>query len=338
MGSNYIPERDRQEYKSRNEEIRPQQRDEFISDNRNSPVNLSGSDKTGQSPRTSALKSVPMLVVGFLIGLVLAAAVLGGLLSGKIGGTAEQIERSSDDQIEESSDDQFEESSDDSMELTDSWEEIAQASEDGTYRDRYRIGDTKELDLGEEGVVTMKLVAMDADELSYSSGYAPMTWIAEDLLNSEQFMNTEESIEGGWPASYMRDWLRDEIFTLFPEDVKDHIKTVNKYSFDPEAGTVSSRDVLWIPSAREIYGDYSDEEEGPEYTEAFQGSESWKKHHIGESDISQWYLRSAIISVEGNKGFIEGSDGGAYDIPGHNGSSFYYSVTDVLGVLIGFCL
>ena len=61
------------------------------------------------------------------------------------------------------------------MALTDSREEIIAASKDGTYKERYRTGDTKELDLGEEGIIHMKLVAMDADdadELADGSGSA----------------------------------------------------------------------------------------------------------------------------------------------------------------------
>lgn len=276
----------------------------------------------GQVPEDASAKTVIPIVLGLMLALTLVAAVLGGVISGKsrLGDGQKEIRP------------------DGPVEISDSWEEIAAASDDGTYKKKYHIGDTKELDLGEEGIITMKLVAMDTDELAYDSGYAPMTWIAEELLNTEQCMNPEDSIAGGWSASYMRDWLRDDILPLFPEDVRGHIKMVYKYSFDPEIGTVSSPDTLWIPSAREIYGsEYSDEEEGPEYTEVFDSAETWKKYHIEESDPSLWYLRSALIFEDGDEGFIEGSDGGLYSHSGTT-SSFYLLARVELGVLIGFCL
>ena len=179
--------------------------------------------------------------------------------------------------------------------ISDSWEEIIAAGEDGTYIDKYQIGDTKELDLGEEGVIEMELVAFDADELADGSGKAHMTWIAKDLLNTEHFMNEEYTNEGGWPASDMRAWLRDSILPLFPETVRSNIREVKKYSYSySDNGTISSSDTIWIPSGREMFGaDNAYEDEGPEYLTAFPDHASRQKQHIGVSEPSRWWLRSA---------------------------------------------
>ena len=179
--------------------------------------------------------------------------------------------------------------------ISDSWEEIIAAGEDGTYIDKYQIGDTKELDLGEEGVIEMELVAFDADELADGSGKAHMTWIAKDLLNTEHFMNEEDTNEGGWPASDMRAWLRDSILPLFPETVRSNIREVKKYSYSySDNGTISSSDTIWIPSGREMFGaDNAYEDEGPEYLTAFPDDASRQKQHIGVSEPSRWWLRSA---------------------------------------------
>ena len=179
--------------------------------------------------------------------------------------------------------------------ISDSWEEIIAAGEDGTYIDKYQIGDTKELDLGEEGVIEMELVAFDADELADGSGKAHMTWIAKDLLNTEHFMNEEDTNEGGWPASDMRAWLRDSILPLFPETVRSNIREVKKYSYSySDKGTISSSDTIWIPSRREMFGaDNAYEDEGPEYLTAFPDDASRQKQHIGVSEPSRWWLRSA---------------------------------------------
>ena len=110
--------------------------------------------------------------------------------------------------------------------ITDSWEEIIAAGEDGTYIDKYKPGDTKELDLGEEGKILMELVAMDVDELADDSGYAHMTWVAKNLINSEYRIQFDYNAYEGWPKSDMRNWLRESILPLFPEEVRSNIKTV----------------------------------------------------------------------------------------------------------------
>ena len=164
--------------------------------------------------------------------------------------------------------------------LTDSWDEIITAGKDGTYKDKYRIGDTNELDLGEEGIVNMKLAAIDADELADGSGKATMTWIAVELINSEYHMNPNDTNKGGWPESEMRIWLRESIMPLFPENVKSNIKEVTKYTYS-ETSTISSKDTIWIPSMREVAGAGGDsyepysrfticwENRGPMYISAF---------------------------------------------------------------------
>ena len=213
--------------------------------------------------------------------------------------------------------------------ISDSWEEIIAAGEDGTYIDKYQIGDTKELDLGEEGVIEMELVAFDADELADGSGKAHMTWIAKDLLNTEHFMNEEDTNEGGWPASDMRAWLRDSILPLFPETVRSNIREVKKYSYSySDNGTISSSDTIWIPSRREMFGaDNAFEDEGPEYLTAFPDDASRQKQHIGVSEPSRWWLRSASLGSAGDFNLVT-YDG--FDWIG-NGALIVY------GVVVGFC-
>ena len=174
----------------------------------------------------------------------------------------------------------------------------------------------------------MELVAFDADELADGSGKAHMTWIAKDLLNTEHFMNEEDTNEGGWPASDMRAWLRDSILPLFPETVRSNIREVKKYSYSySDNGTISSSDTIWIPSGREMFGaDNAFEDEGPEYLTAFPDDASRQKQHIGVSEPSMWWLRSA-------------SNIDDYSFRVVYVGSFWYSTdaNSVHGVVVGFC-
>ena len=212
--------------------------------------------------------------------------------------------------------------------ISDSWEEIIAAGEDGTYIDKYQIGDTKELDLGEEGVIEMELVAFDADELADGSGKAHMTWIAKNLLNTEHVMNEKATNFGGWPASDMRAWLQDSILPMIPDTVRSNIKEVKKYSYSySDEGTISSSDKIWIPSSREVFGENnSNEDSGPEYLTAFSDAASRIKRRAGEP--CWWWLRSATNFYDDDIDFvyIDGSD--------------WYNIfaSYVNGVAVGFCL
>ena len=212
--------------------------------------------------------------------------------------------------------------------ISDSWEEIIAAGEDGTYIDKYQIGDTKELDLGEEGVIEMELVAFDADKLVDGSGKAHMTWIAKDLLNTEHVMNEELTNDGGWPASDMRIWLQDSILPLFPDTVRSNIKEVKKYSYSYSGfGTISSSDKIWIPSRREVFGaSDSYEDSGPEYLTAFPDKTSRIKRRAGEP--YWWWLRSV---PSGYYIYFNGVTDDGSDWEGINADSVY-------GVAVGFCL
>lgn len=212
--------------------------------------------------------------------------------------------------------------------VTDSWEDIAAAGENGTYADKYSIGDQKELDLGDEGLIRMELVAMDADELADGSGKAHMTWVAKDLIRSEHYMNPTDTNEGGWQESDIRFWLHESILPLFPETVRTNIKEVTKYSYSrTENGTVASQDMIWIPSVRETLGGDSWEDRGPDYTAVFLEDEGRHKYHPGNSAPSWWWLRSASSRRTG-----------VFSSVHYYGGRFGDNASTELGVAIGFCL
>lgn len=206
-----------------------------------------------------------------------------------------------------------------------SWEKIIASCKDGTYKEQYSIGDTAELDLGEEGNITMELVAMDADELADGSGKAHMTWIAKDLLEERHVMNTGLSTEGGWPVTDMRYWLRKMVLPLFPEQIASNILEVKKYSYsDSDGETISSVDSIWIPSRSEIFGDKY-ENEGVVYNDAYPDDSSRQKRHLGAHGAAWWWLRSANTNYY------------FWGVTSH-GANYYDSANFEGGVVIGFCL
>lgn len=66
--------------------------------------------------------------------------------------------------------------------ITDSWADIFAAELDGTYKTKYAIGDTINLDVGSEGIVNAQIAAFDVEG-------AKIVWITEQPLKTDHRMN-----------------------------------------------------------------------------------------------------------------------------------------------------
>ena len=75
-------------------------------------------------------------------------------------------------------------------EITDDWDTILAAVSDGTYRQKYKVGNYKALTLGTE-TVNMQIAAFDADVLADGSGTAPITWLSKEALATSMRFNPE---------------------------------------------------------------------------------------------------------------------------------------------------
>lgn len=167
--------------------------------------------------------------------------------------------------------------------ISDSWEEIFASIDDGTYKDKYKIGNYKYLDFGHEGIIEMQIAGFDAEPLADGSGKAPITWIARNILHTRSRMNPKLRFEeegifkkrivygsssigtgsvGGWKRSNLRKYLEKIVLPLIDERVRNRIKKVKKYTMSIDFNIDSfyrmneeTEDQLWIPSAREVFLD-----------------------------------------------------------------------------------
>lgn len=223
-------------------------------------------------------------------------------------------------------------------EITDSWDTIIANIDNGTYKTAYKVGNYKPLDLGTEGTINMQIVAIDADELANGSGYAPLTFVGMELLNTNHRMNpslTPASAPydegtggvGGWKKCEMRAYLKNTIKPLIPSNVKSRINNVTKYSqsFDTSGayGIAASTEDIWIPSLHEITG--VGNESGVIYNGIFNSDNARKKMKVGGSSALIWWLRSS----RSIKHFFHIDSSGSYD------KSYAY---DVNAIALGFCL
>ena len=221
-------------------------------------------------------------------------------------------------------------------EITDSWEEIIKSINNGTYRYKYQIGNYKPLSFGKLGTVNMQIAAFDADELADGSGKAPVTWISKEILTQHR-MNLKTAV-GGWEYSEMRKFLEDEIRPLIPETVRSAIKTVKKYTFTynfkntftynfkngREQKNGVTEDALWIPSLKEIFNDFSEDEASAVYYNVLFSNDALRVKTYNKN-AAWWWLRSANYTSTFYYVYTAGSYGNSY--AGYTG-----------GVALGFCM
>ena len=203
--------------------------------------------------------------------------------------------------------------------ITDSWAEIFAAEDNGTYKTKYSVGDTKSVDVG-GAIVLMQIAAFDEDT-------SKITWLCKDIYENH-VMNSTGTTSGGWPATEMRTYLTEEIYNNIASSVKSRIVQVSKSYYDySTSSTKTSDDYVWIPSYREVNFGTDRENSGIVYsglfTDSGTGSSTARvKNYNGSAGA--WWLRSAYSSS-------------AFCYVNSLGSNRYNSANYTSGVVFGFC-
>lgn len=216
------------------------------------------------------------------------------------------------------------------------WAAVFKAIKDGSYKDKYEIGQTIPLDLGSEGVVNMQIVAFDADDLADGSGKAAITWISKELLKTQHRVNIGLSqtgigvgMIGGWENCEIRAYLKETIKPLIPEPIIRRIAEVLKYSDSYTASGSRDRDMMttddvFIPSSREISAVSNVETKGPVYSGVFSDDTSRIKINVDTLYADIWCTRSSY-----DKSAVRGVN--------KSGSARIDSPELLWGVALGFC-
>ena len=220
------------------------------------------------------------------------------------------------------------------------WDQVIASTKTGKYK-TFTVGDMKELDLGTEGIVHMQIVGIDVDDLADGSGKAPLTFISKELLKTNHRMNpslTPSSAPytegtgsiGGWEKCEMRTYLKTTIKPLIPENVRNAIKNVVKYSngYDTNGTKIMNgitTDDVWIPSCREVHDTANPETVGCTYDSLFSDYTNRKKEITGTSNFDLWFTRTG-----GSKDRIRAVNGG--------GNIINYFPNYLGYIALGFCL
>lgn len=213
--------------------------------------------------------------------------------------------------------------------ITDSWEQIIDSIDKGTYNTKYNVGDTKKININNAEVYA-QIVAFDRDVLEDGITTVPITFITKNITSLIAKMNSSVTTNGGWAECDLRQKLNNEenngIILTIDSNIASRIKAVKKtYTATADSSsTASVVDKLWIPSAREMYGGSSYENSGIDYTDFFNTSKKRSKYHNFTS--STWFLRSVYSATS-----YRAVDNNGSPVSVHVANSGAYYV-------LGFCL
>lgn len=92
-------------------------------------------------------------------------------------------------------------------EITDSWEDIIAACQNGTYKNKYKLGMYKYMSLGTATGVNMQIAGIDVDDKADGSGKAPLSWVSKELYPNAHRWNP--SLHTVYKTVELMPWISD---------------------------------------------------------------------------------------------------------------------------------
>ena len=146
----------------------------------------------------------------------------------------------------------------------DSWNTIASNVKAGNTG-KYKVGDTKEVDLGTYGKHKVRIANMSTPDECKQEGFSQSAcgFVVEftDIITTHK-MNDTVTNKGGWPGSQMKTFIDKYIYNSLPDDLKKVIidtKTVSGHG-ELDSENHISTDKLYLLATAEVWkdGDHAD--------------------------------------------------------------------------------
>ena len=146
---------------------------------------------------------------------------------------------------------------------TDSWETIITAVKENNIS-KYKIGDTKEVNLGTTyGTHTLRIANTSTPSECNTTGFSQTAcgFVLEfaDII-AEHKMNDTGTNVGGWPASSVYTFVNNDIYNAIPDEIKNAIidtTAVSGHGNTSGEENFTSIDKLYLLSPKEIYTNFS---------------------------------------------------------------------------------
>lgn len=163
------------------------------------------------------------------------------------------------------------------------------------------VGDVREETLLNGDRITLRLIGIAQDTDARNKAFTGFTFMTN--IVTIDTINETSTIEGGWKASQIRQWLSRDFMTLLPHDlrkvIKPVLKTTNNQGLAEGLSALSqTTDDLWLFSASEIIGEvtwFRDEfGEKPQAATAYVDFAAYDRLLSGEGDQYQWFAQQGV--------------------------------------------
>ena len=201
----------------------------------------------------------------------------------------------------------------------DDWNTIASAVKSGTYP--YKVGDTKEIDMGEFGKHTIRVANTSTPEECSTEGFSETAcgFVLEfaDII-TKRIMRDGDTNVGGWPATGISTYVNDTIYNALPSDLRNIIintNVISGYGRSDYGTNHISTDKVYLFSVKEIFGTVSSSHDSLDKQTrqldyyALTGVAPSSKAEAKKG--SEWWLRS--VSNETSSEFYYVSYNGYYE-------------------------
>ena len=197
---------------------------------------------------------------------------------------------------------------------TDDWATVVSSVKAGNSRG-YKVGDTKEIDLGTYGTHTLRIANTSTPSECSTSGFSQTAcgFVLEfaDIIITHAMNDTDTNV-GGWPSTSMRTFVNNDIYNAIPSEIKNAIidtTVVSGHGSTSGETNFTSTDKLYLLAPKEIYTDFSDSDDTARdltrvldyYTNIGVTTSSYsgaiKKNG---TNAAWWWLRSAYSSYNSN--------------------------------------
>ena len=232
----------------------------------------------------------------------------------------------------------------------DSWEEIV-TNVRNNNTNMYKIGDTKEVNLGDLGIHMVRLTNKSMPDGCGSDNYSESAcgFVVEfaDIITTMK-MNESYTNVGGYPATLVYKYLKNDLYNQLPSDLQDVIIptkvitapacfeatydwSIHSYicqNFDNNGNNFVTTDKLYLFSVKEIYGSDYFEGYASSSTKQLDYYQGMEKSSVCYGGCTNYYNRA--IKNYNNSNYQWWTRDPACD-----GSSYYFHSVSRTGILIG---
>ena len=197
---------------------------------------------------------------------------------------------------------------------SDSWKTIQKAVQTGNTS-KYKVGDTKEVDLGSFGTHTVRISNMSACTTETSETACGFVVEFADIISMQKFNNSETNV-GGWKDSELRTYINGTMYNTLPSELQNVIsstKVISGHGRTSVEKNFETQDKLYLLSGHEVYEDGTSDQISP-YDTSYDTTKQldyYKNKGVTTSSYavaikqyngsnSYWWLRSASYSNTSN--------------------------------------